>query len=295
MSQSISPSTGVQYGLKRVCLVWDIARSTFYLKKRTPCRNQRTRSGPKPALSDEDLLTKIKEDINSSPFKGEGHRKIHARLKRRQISVGRNRVLKVMRKHNLLSPHRARFVPSNKHDGKIITEAPNAMWCSDGLKVRTVDDGWIWLFSVEEHWNAECLGWHVCKKGDRFAALEAVTQAVKKIYGATGKGIATGLKLRIDNGTQYTSDYFLKQIAYLGIQDSFGLVRQPQTNGVAERFNRTLREQVFDGQVFQNADEVRQAVAQFVRKYNEHWLVGKLGYQSPTEARRNYFKARGAA
>ena len=105
----------------------------------------------------------------------------------------------------------------------------------------------------------------------------------------------------IDNGTQYTSDYFLKQIAYLGIQESFGLVRwahlsrQPQTNGVAERFNRTLREQVFDGQIFQNVDEVRQAVAQFVREYNENWLVGKLGHQSPAEARRNYFKARGVA
>ena len=110
------------------------------------------------------------------------------------------------------------------------------------LKVQRFDFLWVWLFSVEEHWNAECLGWHVCKVGDRFAALEPIMQAVKNIHGSAVKGVASGLMLRIDNGSQYTSDYFLKQVEYLGIQSSFGLIRQPQTTGVAERFNRTLKD-----------------------------------------------------
>ncbi len=93
------------------------------------------------------------------------------------------------------------------------------------VEILTVNDGWVWLFTVEEHWNAECLGWHVCKKGDRFGALEPVTQAIKNVYGAISQGIAKGLKLRIDNGTQYTSDYFLEQIRYMGVEESFGLVR----------------------------------------------------------------------
>jgi hypothetical protein len=28
------------------------------------------------------------------------------------------------------------------------------------------------LFAAVEHWNAECVGWHVPKNGDRFAALQ---------------------------------------------------------------------------------------------------------------------------
>jgi len=164
------------------------------------------------------------------------------------------------------------------------------MWGSDGTKVRTVDDGWIWIFSVAEHWNTECLGWHVCKVGDRFAALEPVSQAIKKTYGSLSKGAAAGLKLRIDNGSQYTSDYFLQQVNYWGIEESFGLVRQPETNGVAERFHRTLKEQAIEGKVFRNVAEVREAVGQFVSLYNEKWLVAKRGYQSPLEARRNYVK-----
>jgi transposase InsO family protein len=246
-------------------------------------------------VEEQELLAKIREDINASPFHGEGHKKIHARLQRQGLKVGRNRVLEVMRSNNLLSPHRTAYRPPNPHDGQIITDCPNKMWCSDGAKVETVEDGWVWAFSVIEHWNAECLGSHVCKVGDRFAALEPICQAVKRIYGTLGKGVATGLKLRIDNGSQYTSDYFLQQASFWGIESSFGLIRQPETNGVAERFNRTLKEQILKGRVYKNVEEVREAVSRFVEIYNAQWLVAKRDYQSPLEARRNYSKQRGAA
>jgi len=298
MSQACSPSIGRLYGLKRVCHAWDVSRSTYYSRQKksrgaegVECK----KPGPKPEISDNELLGLIKEDLAVSPFKGEGHRKVHARLKRQNARVGRNRVLNVMRANHLLSPHRGIQASQDPHDGTIVTDEPNVMWCSDGTKILTVDDGWVWVFSVEEHWNAECLGWNVCKVGDRFAALEPVTQAVKNVYGSIAKGVAKGLALRIDNGSQYTSDYFLKQIAYMGIQDSFGLVKQPQTNGVAERFNRTLKEQILNGRIFRNIEEVREAVRQFVELYNTKWLLGKLGYQSPLEARRSYYKLRGAA
>ena len=49
-----------------------------------------------------------------------------------------------------------------------------------------------------------------------------------------------GLALRMDHGSQYLSDHFTNQIKFWGIQPSYAFVEQPQTNGVAERFNRTL-------------------------------------------------------
>lgn len=294
MGRTISPVTDKPYGIKRVCAMWGIARTSLYRKMRKPDKPPRKR-GPKPTIEESVLLEHIKGDIQKSPFKGEGHRKVHARLRRIGVKAGRNRILNVMRIHQLLSPYRGTYRPSNPHDGRITTDTPNDTWCSDGMKVETVDDGWAWVFSVAEHWNTECVGWHVCKIGDRFAALEPVTKAIKSKYGSLEKGIAKGLKLRIDNGSQYTSDYFLQQVAYWGIQSSFGLVRQPETNGVAERFNRTLKEQVIKGRVFKNVDEVREAVGQFVEVYNEQWLVAKRDYQSPLEARRNYEKLRGAA
>ena len=289
MGQAISPMTQERYGLKRVCAVWGISRSKVYRQPRQPNELVQKR-GPKPQINEDQLLEKIREDLKSSPFRGEGHRKVHARLRRRGNKVGRNRVLRVMGENLLLSPHRSQYKPPLLHDGQITTDAPNVMWGSDGTKVQTAEDGWVWIFSVADHWNSECMGYHVCKMGDRFAALEPIQQAVRSSYGSLAKDIAKGLQLRVDNGSQYTSDYFLQQLAYWGIQSSFGLVRQPETNGVAERFHRTLKEQIIEGRVFKDVLEVGEAVGRFVRIYNEEWLVAKRNYQSPLEARRSYEK-----
>ena len=45
----------------------------------------------------------------------------------------------------------------------------------------------------------------------------------------------------MDHGSQYLSGHFTNQIKFWGIQPSYAFVEQPQTNGVAERFNRTLK------------------------------------------------------
>ena len=97
-----------------------------------------------------------------------------------------------------------------------------------------------------------------------------------------------GLALRMDHGSQYLSDHFLKQIRYWGIHPSFGFVEEPETNGVAERWNRTLKEQAIHGRIFQNLEAVRAAVADFVERYNQTWRLEKLGYQTPIEAREEY-------
>ena len=233
----------------------------------------------------------IREDLASSPFKGEGHRKVWARLRvLQEIRVARKRVLRVMRENHLLSPHRVRQGAAKQHDGHIMTDAPNVMWGTDGTRVFTVDDGWVWVFAVVEHWNAECLGWHVCKVGDRFNALQPVGMAIKDVFGAVCRDIARGVALRMDHGTQYLSDHFLNQIRFWGLAASFAFIEEPQTNGVAERFHRTLKEQAIHGRVFQNIEDVRQAVRAFVEVYNEHWRVEKLGFRSPAQMRRDSFQ-----
>ena len=85
-------------------------------------------------------------------------------------------MLRVMRAQGLLSPHRGRQGDPKAHDGTIVTSAPQVMWGTDGVRVFTVEDGWVWTFAAVDHWNAECVGWHVCKVGSRFAALEPIAQ-----------------------------------------------------------------------------------------------------------------------
>ena len=131
-------------------------------------------------------------------------------------------------------------------------------------------------------------GWHVCKVGSRFAALDPIAQGLERRYGSLDADVARGLALRMDHGSQYLSDHFLKQIRYWGIHPSFGFVEEPETNGVAERWNRTLKEQAIHGRIFQNLAAVRAAVADFVERYNQTWRLEKLGYHTPIEAREEY-------
>jgi len=299
MSEATSESTGKRYGLQRVCRAWERARSSVYARRERVERPRNAeplaRRGPRPKHSDEALLAAIEADLERSPFQGEGHRKVHARLRILDgIRVARKRVLRVMRENSLLSPHRVRPGRAKKHDGQIVTMSPNVMWGTDGARVFTVDDGWVWVFSAVEHWNAECVGWHVCKVGSRFAALEPISQALERIYGSVEADAARGLSLRMDHGSQYLSDHFQRQIRYWGITPSFGFVEEPETNGVAERFSRTLKEQAIHGRIFRNVEEVRAAVRKFVDDYNGFWRPEKLAFKTPLEARQDHMLCQAA-
>lgn len=291
MSRATSAGVGKPYGLQRVCRVLDFPRSTIYAQqaaaKVVPLRPQRR--GPKPQVADADLLMAIRTDLAASPFTGEGHRKVWARLRiMRDIRVSRARVLRLMRENALLSPHRRPQGEPVVHDGTIVTDRPNDMWGADGIRIATVDEGWVWVFAAVDHFDACCVGLHTVKTGNRFAAMQPIAQGLKTEFGTTDAEAGRGLALRMDHGTQYTADDFLNQIKFWGIAPSFAFVAEPQTNGVAERFNRTLKEQAIHGRIFKNVEEVRAAVNAFKDLYNRHWRLEKLGFMSPLEARQAY-------
>jgi len=292
MSEATSVEMGKRYGLERVCRVLAFPRSTIYAERTresTDMSLQPKRRGPKPQVADTDLLAAIRADLAASPFIGEGHRKVWARLRvQRGILVSRRRVLRLMREYHLLSPHRRPQSTANPHTGKITTNAPDLLWGTDGIRIETVDEGWVWVFSAVDHCTAECVGWHAVKIGNRFAALEPIAQGITRYFGGTGTQVARGLSLRFDHGTQYMADHFLNQLKFWGIAPSPAFVAEPQTNGVAERFNRTLKEQAIYGRIFRNLEEVRTAVGEFVARYNACWRLEKLGFLSPLEARQAY-------
>ncbi|MEX3583555.1 MAG: hypothetical protein VB137_15200 [Burkholderia sp.] len=78
--------------------------------------------------------------------------------------------------------------------------------------------------------------------GDRFAALEPISQGVHEQFGLVEADAGRGLSLRIDHGSQYKPDDFRAQREFWRITPSYAFVAEPQTDGVAERFNRTMKE-----------------------------------------------------
>ena len=294
MAEATSPATGLRYGVARVCRVWDVPRSSFYAARQvgvdgTKSTTSSARRGPKPAVSDADLLVAIRADLARSPWTGEGYRKVWARLRALDgIWVSRKRVLRLMREHALLSPHRTRSRPEASHERQIITAAPNVMWATDATQISTVADGKVWLFGVVEHWNAELVGWHVAKRGTRYEAIQAVGMAVRQQFGDVAAGSARGLALRHDHGSNFMSEAFQQQIRFWGMVPSYAFVAEPETNGCIERLFRTLKEQAIHGRIFQTIDEVREAVRAFVARYNAEWLVEKNAYRSPAHMRADW-------
>ena len=58
-------------------------------------------------------------------------------------------------------------------------------------------------------------------------------------------------------------------------------------NGCAERFIRTLKENLLWIRTFETVEELRLAVLDFQKTYNENWIIQRLKYQTPSQARRN--------
>mgnify|MGYP003385048268 CR=1 FL=1 len=91
------------------------------------------------------------------------------------------------------------------------------------------------------------------------------------------------------------SDYFQAELGFLGITSSPAFVRAPEGNGVAERFIRTLKEQLLWVRTFQTIEDLRYALHDWLRIYNEQWLVGRHGFRSSIQMRRDLLATSEAA
>ncbi len=250
-------------------------------------------------VTDERLLMCIKAIIAASPFHGEGHRKICAKLRMGSseiapVRVSRERVLRVMRANGLLSAARSPWRPELKHDGRITTDAPNVFWGTDMTSTVLCTGRNAYVFAVVDHCVQDCIGIHVSDRATRYEAIEPVRKAVEYVYGQCDEQVAMGVGLRHDCGSAYLSGHFQDEIAFLGLESSPSFVRQPEGNGVVERFFKTLKEQLLWVQSFDNIESLRKAVEAFVKTYNSCWMVAKHGYRTPSQVRERFISNRAA-
>ena len=285
MSRATSPSTEKKYGVALTCRVWDVARSTVYARRHAPVGPPRRR-GPQGFHSDAELARHIQATLTESPFFGEGYRKVWAMLRDKEIRTSQERTLRIMRENSLLTHKRpGRPHGPRAHDGVIKTEAVDVMWGTDMTTTLTIGEGNTSIFFAIDHCSLECVGIHAAARGTRFEALEPIRQGVRHSFGAFGRDVASGLTLRHDHGSQLICDHFPSEIAYLGINSSPSYVREPQGNGIAERFVRILKENLLWVRRFRTVEELRQALLAFKETYNTRWRVGRHGYRTPAQVR----------
>jgi hypothetical protein len=78
-----------------------------------------------------------------------------------------------------------------------------------------------------------------------------------------------------------------KTLGHPSIRSTPAFVAEPECNGVAERFIRTLKEQLLWVQTFDTIEELRLELLAFKKRYNNQWLVQKHGHITPAQARKN--------
>jgi putative transposase len=284
MSRAASPSSSAPYGLARVCRAWRLPRATVY--RRRPSRaGPPRRPGPSGPMADAALVEAIRADLAASPFHGEGHRKVWARLRHAGLRTSKRRVLRLMGEHGLLAPSRTGPPRGPRsHDGTIIPERVDTMWGADLTTVWT-GEGQAAVFVAVDHCSAECVGIHAARRATRFEALEPIRQGVRRHFGSFAEGIARGLAVRHDHGSQYVSHDFQREIAFLGAAGSPAFVRAPEGNGCAERFIRTLKENLLWVRTFATVEELRRALLEFRETYNSAWLIGRHRFRPPSAIR----------
>ena len=157
------------------------------------------------------------------------------------------------------------------------------MWGTD-LTTTLTREGQVAVFVAVDHCSAGCVG---ARRVTRFEALEPIRQGVRRCFGAFAKEIARGLAVRHDHGSQYRSDAFQQELAFRGIASSPAFVRAPKCNGCAERFIRTLKENLLWVRTFDTLEELRQALLAFRETYDTTWLIERHGFQTPAAVRQS--------
>jgi transposase InsO family protein len=223
-------------------------------------------------MSDDDLTTAIRAVFAASPLHGEGHHKVWARLRFAGTRTSLRRVLRLMRENDLLAPGRG-----------------------TDLTTTFTGEGQAAVFVVVDHYTTECVGIHASSRATRFGALEPIRQGARRHFGGFAKDIARGLAVWHDHGSQYMSDHFQKEIAFLGIESPPAFVRTPEGNGCAERFIRTLKENLLWVRHFETIEELRQALLEFRETYNTTWLIERHGYLAPNQFRQSRLQSAAVA
>ncbi len=127
---------------------------------------------------------------------------------------------------------------------------------------------------------------------DRFAAADLLREVTSERFGSVEQAVAAGLALRYDGGPCFRSEHYQVEIDHLGIARSPAYHYEPETNGCAEKFIQTLKEQILWIERFATFEELRARVREFTATYNEHWLLERprlphtsRGTRAPPRAR----------
>jgi transposase InsO family protein len=222
-----------------------------------------------------------------------GYRRIAAQLRRDGLAANHKRVLRLMRRDNLLCLRERPFVPTttdSRHGWGIVPNLArglvptgiNQLWVADITYVRLGAE-FVFLAVVLDAFSRRVIGWALDRHLRASLAVAALTMAIEARRPQPGTLIHHS-----DRGVQYACGEYTALLAEHGIEPSMSRLGNPYDNARAESFMKTLKQEEIDGRDYRDLDEARHGIGTFIEQvYNRQRLHSSLDYRPPVEFEQN--------
>ena len=163
---------------------------------------------------------------------------------------------------------------------QFVPSAPYQLFEADITYIHCGVDGWRCCFNVVDVLGRKWLS-YVFSPSARSAS--AVQSALDAVEGLSPDQIR-GIRVRCDNGSQYTSGEFRKAMSVLGIKVEHIWVSTPQQNGHVESFHNTLKRDYIHTHDFESFQDAEAWLPQAHRDYNASRSTPRSGGCRPTSS-----------
>lgn len=268
-----------------LCRALHVSRSGYYAWL--------TRPESERARQDRRLMVHVR----AAHAKGRGSygvRRIYAELSAEGLSVGRERVRRLMRLGGLqvtqsrrrrsLAPIASTFEAPNVLARRFAAECPDVAWVADTTEFQT-GEGTLYLSAVLDLYARRVVGWSAGPSMHRSLAVGALESAL------LARQPGPGLLHHSDRGSQYTSEDYLLVLTGHGAVASFSGRGQCLDNAVAESFFGTLKDELVRREHFASHEQAIAALAEWIDFYNHRRRHSRLGYRTPAEHEAAYHPA----
>ena len=265
------------FTIEEMCEVLEVSRSGYY--------RWRVRKKSKREEENEWLLRHIKLIFELSR-KTYGSPSIKNALFDKGITVGKNRVARIMRKNAIYAKTKKKFkvTTNSRHNRPVadnllnqnftVTE-PNKVWVSDITYIWT-DEGWSYLAIVLDLYSRRVVGWAVKERLTDDLVIEAFEMA------CLNRNPVEGLIFHSDRGSQYASQDFRKMLSGRKFLQSMSGAGNCYDNACAESLFHTLKTELVYFERYRTREEAKTSLFEYIEMfYNRFRRHSTLGYKSP--------------